>query len=301
MSASREPPLQATPVVEGASIVIPAYNEGQGIGDVLQQLHDVLRRHDMPFEVIVVDDGSTDGTAEIVGRGPARLIAHGVNRGYGAALKTGVRAARYDLVVIMDSDGQHDPADVIRLVELSRDHDMVVGARTRGSYSPLLRRPGKWLLQRTADFLTGRRIPDLNSGLRAFRRELVQRFVPILPNGFSFTTTLTLAALKENYRVAWAPIRVTKRAGKSTVHPLRDGVNTLVLILRAVVLFDPLKVFLPPSIVLGLFGVGLSVYGLWRFRSFPESGVVLITAAIILFFMGVLADSISALRLGMRT
>lgn len=300
MTASGEPLLQPTRAVVGASIVIPAYNEGQAIEDVLQRLDAELRRHNLPFEVLVVDDGSTDGTAEAVGRSPARLIAHGANRGYGAALKTGVREARYDLVVIMDSDGQHDPADVIRLVELSRDHDMVVGARTRASHAPLLRRPGKWLLQRTADFLTGRRIPDLNSGLRAFHRDLIQRFLHILPNGFSFTTTLTLAVLKENYRVAWTPITVMKRSGKSTVNPLRDGVNTLVLILRAVVLFDPLKVFLPPSIALGIVGVGLSIYGLLRFRSFPESGVVLITAAIILFFMGVLADSISALRLGLR-
>jgi glycosyltransferase involved in cell wall biosynthesis len=296
-----EPLLSQPATFEGVSIVIPAFNEEQGIGAVLEQLFGTLDQYKDQFEIIVVDDGSTDKTAEIVSGFPVRLISHGINKGYGASLKTGVRAASHDLVVMMDSDGQHDPCDIIRLVELSTDHDMVVGARTRHSHAPLLRRPGKWLLQKTANFLAGRKIPDLNSGFRAFRRDLILRFAHILPNGFSFTTTLTLAALKENYKVAWTPITVTKRAGTSSVNPLNDGVNTFILILRTVVLFDPLKVFLPPSLFLGVFGSAFSIYGLIQFKSFPDTGVVVLTAAIVIFFMGILADSISSLRLGMRS
>jgi glycosyltransferase involved in cell wall biosynthesis len=289
------------PAREGFSIVIPAYNEEQAIHQVLNGLYSMLGQEDCLFEIVVVDDGSIDGTAEIISKFPVRLIKHGINKGYGASLKTGVRSAAYDLVVMMDSDGQHDPCDVLRLVDLAKENDLVVGARTRNSHAPALRRPGKWLLQVTANYLSGMKIPDLNSGFRAFRRDLVLRFAHILPNGFSFTTTLTLASLKENYKVVWTPITVVKRSGKSTVNPIKDGYNTLILILRTIVLFDPLKVFLPPSIILGLIGTIFSIYGLIEFKSFPETGVVLLTASIILFFMGILADSISSLRLGMRS
>jgi glycosyltransferase involved in cell wall biosynthesis len=293
--------LTAAPPVEGVSVIIPAFNEEQGIAYVLPCLLETLSTAGYPFEVIVIDDGSGDCTAEIaVGLG-VQVISHRSNKGYGASLKTGIRAAAYDLIVMMDSDGQHDPADVLRLVEMAAEHDMVVGARIRGSHSPALRRPGKWLLKMVANYLAGVKIPDLNSGFRIFSRDLALRFMHILPNGFSFTTTLTLACLKENYRIGWMPIMVTPRSGKSTVKPIQDGYNTFILILRTIVLFDPLKVFLPPSILLGLFGVLFSIYGIIRFKSLPETGVLVITTAIILFFLGILADSISALRLGMRS
>jgi glycosyltransferase involved in cell wall biosynthesis len=283
-------------LTEGISVVIPAYNEEAGLAPVLERLFDVLSTGTNEFEVIVVDDGSTDGTlavAETIAEryvyqarkypedrmngsvtlaepsSPLRVISHGVNKGYGAALKTGVRAARHDLVVMMDSDGQHDPCDVLRLAALAGGCDMVVGARSNGSYAPTLRKPGKWLLRVTANYLAGTKIPDLNSGLRAFHRDLALRFAHILPNGFSFTTTLTLACLKEHYKITWTPITVVKRTGHSTVNPLTDGYNTFILILRTIVLFDPLKVFLPPSLLLGLFGILFSLYGLVRFRPFP--------------------------------
>jgi glycosyltransferase involved in cell wall biosynthesis len=293
--------LAALRQIEGVSVIIPAFNEEQGIADVLPCLLETLSTTGYPYEVIVIDDGSTDCTAEIAARFGVQVISHRSNKGYGASLKTGIRAALYELIVMMDSDGQHDPADVLRLVEMAGAHDMVVGARSRGSHSPALRRPGKWLLQVVANYLAGVRIPDLNSGLRIFTRDLALRFMHILPNGFSFTTTLTLACLKENFQIGWMPIVVTPRSGKSTVKPIQDGYNTFILILRTIVLFDPLKVFLPPSILLGLFGLLFSLYGVIRFKSLPDTGVLVITTAIILFFLGILADSISALRLGMRS
>lgn len=288
-------------VKDGLSIVIPAYNEAESIGSLLECLYAVMCESGWLFEVIVVDDGSTDATARIVSGYPARLISHGVNKGYGASLKSGIRAANFDLVVMMDSDGQHDPRDIVPMAELARANDLVVGARSKQSHTPPLRRPGKWLLQAVANYLAGMRIPDLNSGFRAFKRDFVLEYTHILPSGFSFSTTLTLAALKQNYKVAWMPITTAKRAGKSTVNPIADGYNTFILILRTIVLFDPLKVFLPPSIFLGLFGVLFSCYGILRFRSVPESGVIVIVSAILLFFLGILADSISALRLGMKS
>jgi len=278
-----------------ASIIIPAFNEEKNIAQLLRSLKAAQEN----YEVIVVDDGSSDNTAEIASRFPVRLIRHSTNKGYGAALKTGVRAATHDIVVTMDSDGQHDPADIPRFVKLMETHDIVIGARTKQSHAPLLRRPGKWFLGMVADYLAGMRIPDYNSGFRAFRRELFMRFAHFLPNGFSFSTTLTLAALKEDYDIAWPPITVTRRVGTSTVNPVRDGYNTLLLILRTVILFDPLKVFLPPSLALGLFGTVFSAYGVIRFRAFPETGALFIVAAIFLFFFGLLADQISALRRGL--
>lgn len=280
----------------GVSIIIPAFNEASGIGPVLEKLCRVMGRTDITHEIIVVDDGSTDGTSSVISKFPVRVIRHSRNQGYGAALKTGVRAATHETIMILDSDGQHDPADIPRFVELARQHEMVIGVRGEGSHSPGIRRPGKWLMGVVANYLAGMKIPDVNSGFRAFRRELVIGHSHILPNGFSFSTTLTIAVLKEGYDVAWVPIVVAERKGTSSVRMLRDGPNTLLLILRTIALFDPLKVLLPPSIMIGLFGVVLSVYGLIRFRAVPESGILLIIVGIFLFFFGILADQISSLR-----
>ncbi|MBI3968432.1 MAG: glycosyltransferase family 2 protein [Chloroflexi bacterium] len=284
--------------ITGASIVIPAFNEGRAIGATLDRLCAAMSASSHPYEIIVVDDGSTDQTAQVSSSYPVRLLRHPRNKGYGAALKTGARAAQFPVVVTLDADGQHDPADVLRLLELAGSHEMVVGVRTKLSHAPALRRPGKWALGVVASYLAGMRIPDLNSGMRAVRRDLILRFQHILPNGFSFSTTITLAVLKEGYDVAWLPITVSKRVGTSTVHPLRDGYGTLLLILRTILLFDPLKVFLPPSIVLGLIGTGFALYGLLRLGAFPETSVVVIVTAIFLFFFGLLADQISELRRG---
>ncbi len=285
--------------LSGVTVIVPAYNEEHGIGPMLERLLQVMADSGLIYEIIVVDDGSSDNTADVASRFPVRLTRHSTNKGYGAALKTGVRAAAYDIIITMDSDGQHDPAEIPRFAELMGTYDVVIGARTKQSHAPLVRRPGKLLLGMVANYLAGVEIPDYNSGFRAFRRELFMRFAHFLPNGFSFSTTLTLAAIKEGYDIAWPPITVSPRVGTSTVNLVKDGYNILLLILRTIVLFDPLKVFLPPSLALGLFGIMFSTYGLIRFRAFPESGVLLIVAAIFLFFFGILADQISALRRGL--
>src|SRR5581483_10165500 len=226
------------------SIVIPAFNEEQSLPGVLAELRAWMQRG---AEVIVVDDGSTDKTARVAADAGARVIRHRHNRGYGASLKSGIRAADHDIVVTFDADGQFDTNDIAKLVEALNDSDMAVGVRPHGAGSPTLRKPGKWLLGKTANYLAQTRIPDLNCGFRALPTETALHFLNLLPNGFSFTTTLTLAMFKDGYNVAYLPITVRPRTtGKSSVR-VADGFNTLLLIIRIIALFDPLKVFLPAS------------------------------------------------------
>lgn len=291
--------LASAPDASWLTIVIPAYNEEQGLAQVLHQLRGWIERG---AEVIVVDDGSTDRTAEVAAQAGARVIRHRSNRGYGAALKSGVRAARGSIIVTMDSDGQHDAADIERLLAEMHDSDLVVGMRGKGSHTPTLRKPGKWILKQVANYLAQTEIPDLNSGFRAVRADVLKKFLPILPNGFSFSTTLTLAMYKEGYNVTYVPIVARPRVGVSTVKPVRDGFNTVLLIIRTIALFDPLKVFLPASAL--LFAIGV-VYWLLDSLSLgrpniPSGAVILLVSAVIVFMFGILADQVSALRRGER-
>ena len=279
---------------ETISIIIPAYNEAAGIGNVLEGLRDWRAR----AEIIVVDDASTDHTAEIAERAGVRVIRHRVNKGYGAALKTGIRAASGDIIVTIDADGEHDAAQISRLLDAMGDNDMVVGARGKGSHAPLIRRPGKWLLSKVANYLAQTDIPDLNSGFRAVRKDVVKLFLHILPNGFSFSTTLTLALFKEGYNIAYVPIKTSPRVGKSTVNPIRDGLNVIMLIIRIIALFDPLRVFVPTSAVLFLIGIAYWILDIvWRQRlNIPSGAVIVILSSVIIFMFGILADQVSAIR-----
>jgi len=272
------------------SVVIPAYNEEAGLRKIVPR----LRRLAEVAEVIVVDDGSTDATAEIAAEAGARVVRQPYNKGYGAALKRGIREASSDVIVIMDSDGQHNPDDIARLLELLGDYDMVVGARTGRSVVPVLRRPGKRLLTWVAEYLVDQKIPDLNSGFRAFRRERALEFMHILPNGFSFTTTLTLAFMKAGYSVGYVPIETPARTGrKSSVSFLRDGLQTALLITRAVTLFNPLKVFVPPSLFLLVVGAIYAIWGIVVQFHIPTGAVLSILAGLVIFFFGILSDQVS--------
>ena len=277
------------------SIIIPAFNEEQGLPRVLAGLEDWRARG---AEIIVIDDGSTDNTSGLAESAGARVIRHRANKGYGAALKTGIRACRGDIVVTLDSDGQHNPADIQRLLDELRDSDMAVGLRGKGSHTPSLRKPGKWVLARVANYLAQTDIPDLNSGFRAIRVSTLKRFLHILPNGFSFSTTLTLALFKEGYNVAYVPITAAPRTGKSTVKPLRDGFNSILLIIRTIALFDPLKVFVPASGMLVLVGLGYWILDtIYVHRlNIPSGAVILFVSAVVVFMFGILADQVSAIR-----
>ncbi len=279
------------------TIVVPAYNERDAIEGVVERL-DALRLT-VPVEILVVDDGSTDGTAQVLERLKSRfpklrLEKHLVNRGYGAALKTGFARARHDVVVITDGDGTY-PENKIQelLARIDDGADMAVGSRTGVEvHIPLVRRPAKAFLRGLASFLAGTPIPDLNSGLRAIRRELVLMYRPILPSGFSFTTTITLAALTNDHRVDYVPIDYAKRAGLSKIKPVRDTIGFTALILRTVMYFNPLKVFVPLALLIGL-GLAGSLYFdcfVTAPANLSDKSVVLFIAFLQVLAVGTLAD-----------
>jgi glycosyltransferase involved in cell wall biosynthesis len=295
LALQAEPRLQPRFDAGAVSIVVPAFNEEEGLGSVLAALEDWRGRG---TEIIVVDDGSTDRTAEIARSAGVHVIRHRVNKGYGAALKAGIRAAQGEVIVTLDSDGQHNPCDIQRLLTELPECDMVVGMRGKSSHTPTIRKPGKWILVRVANYLAQTEIPDLNSGFRAIRAATLNRFLHILPNGFSFSTTLTLALFKEGYNVAYVPITASPRSGRSTVRPIHDGLNTILLIVRTIALFDPLKVFMPASGLLLLIGLLYWILdSLYAHRpNIPSGAVVLLVSAVVVFMFGILADQVSAIR-----
>lgn len=274
------------------TIIIPAYNEEKGLPGCLDALLPTAEARG--WEVLVVDDGSTDGTPGIASEKGVRLISHPYNKGYGAALKTGIRNASGEIVVTLDADGQHDPDNIEKLLTYTDSYEMIVGSRVnqRG-----IRMPGKKALSMVANFLSGVKIPDLNSGFRAFRKETVMEFLHFCPSGFSFTTTVTLAYFRAGYSIKYIPIETERRVGRaSNVRFFHDGYKTFLLIIRVIVLFNPLKVFMPASLVLFAVGVIFTIYGIVAFGRAPNTGILTILSSIILFFMGILADQISAIR-----
>lgn len=276
------------------SIIVPAYNEELAIGATLTN----LRRAFPAAEVLVVDDGSTDRTAALAAAvSGVRVVRHDQNRGYGAALKTGVLAVSRPYILFCDGDGQHAAEDVAALLRACPEYDLVVGARTRTSHVDNSRRPGKKILQVFADFLAQQKIPDVNSGLRIFRRERLLRYLHLMPEGFSFSTTSTFVALKGGWRIHWVPIEVRKRAGVSTVRQLVHGPQTLMLMLRLTVLFDPLRVFLPVSgllLVLAMLMTGIN-FAFFRL-AVPTTAVIFGLSGIMIFMMALLVDQVAAIR-----
>jgi glycosyltransferase involved in cell wall biosynthesis len=279
----------------GLTVIVPAYNEEHGIAGVVDWIRRSLEPSGLPYEVLVVDDGSADRTAQLAGEAGARVIQHLGKRGYGEALKTGIRHAEHEWIAIIDADGSY-PAD--QIPELARHlavNDMVVGARTKaGAAIPVIRRPAKMFLTWLASYLTETPIPDLNSGLRIFRRSLALEFIHILPSGFSFTTTITMAALNTGYSVQYVPIDYLTRTGSSKIRPIRDTLNFLMLILRMTLLFRPLKIFIPLSMLFALGGLAFFVLGQLVFsRLFTNAILFMAELAAMGLMLGMLADLIN--------
>jgi glycosyltransferase involved in cell wall biosynthesis len=281
---------------EQTSVVIPAYHEGDGIADVVAG----LRRSANWREIIVVDDGSGDGTAAAAETAGARVLRHPYNKGNGAAVKTGIRAATGEFVLIIDADGQHAPDDASRLVARLGEYDLVVGARAPGTQATSGRRLGNHLLNRLASHLTGRSIPDLTSGFRGAGRAQLLEFLHLLPNGFSTPTTTTLAFVKAGYNVHFEPIEARQRVGQSKIRLARDGAKFFLIILKVVTLFSPLRVFLPISAAAFAVGVGYALWTIATQSHVTNSSVLLIILGVIVFLMGLLSEQIAALRSGGR-
>lgn len=282
------------------TIIVPAYNEERGLKNTLQELKLITTKQN--WKIIVVNDGSTDNTKAILSEVDSiRTIEHPYNKGYGASLKTGILNSDTDLVAFYDADGQHNPQDLERLFLNLQNYDMIVGLRGKDSHKDVIRVPGKYLLTKVANFLTGRKIPDLNSGLRIIDRSTILKLLHLMPQGFSFSTTSTIALLNMGYNVGYYPIVVNKRIGTSTVKQLKHGSSTVMLILRLIVLFNPLKVFIPFSIYLFIFGTIYEiVFGIIlllpdNFRLIPAAFFMILTS-ILIFFFGLVVDQISELR-----
>jgi glycosyltransferase involved in cell wall biosynthesis len=277
---------------ESVTVVIPAFNEADGIGQVVAELRAAAGWHD----VLVIDDGSTDGTGRAAEAAGARVIRHPYNKGNGASIKSAVRAVTSEWIAIVDGDGQHPPADAVRLVSRLGDYDLVVGARDPKTQATRGRRAGNALLNWLASYLTERPIPDLTSGFRAARRECLLEFLHLLPNGFSTPTTTTLAFLKAGYNVAFEPVAARARVGASKIRLARDGARFLLILLKVITIFSPLRIFAPVSAV--SFAVG-AAYGAWNFvyhARIPNGAVLLLMFSIMILLVGLVSEQIAALR-----
>jgi len=274
------------------SIVIPALNEEEAIADVVSRLRAEARWK----EILVVDDGSGDATSERAAGAGAHVVRHPYRKGNGAAVKTGIRRAQGEFILIVDGDGQHAPSDARRLVERLGEYDLVIGARTARTQATLGRRIGNRLLNHLASYLTGRHVADLTSGFRGARREHLREFIHLLPNGFSTPTTTTLAFIKAGYNVAFEPVDARPRTGQSKIKFAKDGTKFFLILLKVITIFSPLRVFVPLSAGSLLLGI---LYGLANFAIYgriPNGAVILILFAVIVFLVGLISEQISSLR-----
>lgn len=279
-------------VAAGISIVLPAKNESAAIGAVVSG----VRRLFPDADIIVVDDGSTDDTAKICHAAGARVVHHPYSMGNGAAIKSGARAATGEILVFMDADGQHDPADIPRLLaKLDEGYDLVVGARDGTSQASMGRSIANGLYNRLASYMTGRRIEDLTSGFRVTRATRFREFLHLLPNGFSYPTTSTMAFFRAGYPVAYVPIKAAKRVGKSHIRLFKDGARFLLIIFKIGTLYSPLKLFAPVVGVQALLGLGYYAYTFVTHGRLSLATIFLLTSAVTTFLIGLVSEQITQL------
>jgi len=275
------------------SVIVPAFNEGVSIGPLVAELRSVATWH----EVLVVDDGSRDETAERAAAAGARVIRHPYNKGNGASVKTALRQATGAFVLIIDADGQHRPADALRLVAQLDTYDLVVGARSVQTQATAFRRAGNAMLNWTASYLTARPIPDLTSGFRAARRSCILEFLHLLPNGFSTPTTTTLAFLKAGYSVHFETVDAARRQGNSHIRLASDGVGFVLILLKVITIFSPMRIFLPISAAAFVVGTAYAVWTIVTQSHVTNSSVLLILMSVLIFLVGLVSEQISSLRL----
>jgi glycosyltransferase involved in cell wall biosynthesis len=279
-------------LANSTSVVLPAYNEGSSIAVLVAGLRSAADWH----EILVVDDGSQDGTGERATAAGARVIRHPYNKGNGAAVKTGIRQATGTFILIIDADGQHRPADALRLVGHLDAYDLVVGARSSRTQASTARRLGNGLLNWIASYLTERPIPDLTSGFRAARRACLVEFLHLLPNGFSTPTTTTLAFVKAGYSVRFEPVDAAAREGQSKIRLGADGVGFLLILLKVITIYSPLRIFLPISVAAFAVGAAYAVWTILTQSHVTNSSVVLILLSVVIFLVGLVSEQVSSLR-----
>lgn len=277
------------------SVVIPCYNEEQAIGGVIDDVRTAMDGDPHTYEILVVDDCSTDQTAEVALSKGTTVIRRPINGGSGASRKTGILNAGGDIIVMLDGDGTYTAGDIPKLLREFPEFDQVNGARTseEGTYK-IMRVPAKWFIRRLATYLSGTSIPDLNTGLKAFKRDVMLKYLWVIPDGFSCVTTMTLAFLCNGHTVKWIPTAYHKRIGKSKFHPIKDTTKYLFTVIRMVMYFNPLKVFLPSGLFLVLLG---TVLGLWHFsaeKGLEQGDITIIVVGFLTCMMGLLADLIVA-------
>lgn len=287
------PPEYPETATTPLSVILPAKNEAESVKGLLARLHATLPQ----AELILLDDGSTDETAEVARAHGAHVVSHPYSLGNGAAVKSGARAATGEVLIFMDADGQHDPADIPRLLaKLDEGYDMVVGARAVGSQASVGRTLANGIYNWFATLITGHKILDLTSGFRAVRAERFKRFLYLLPNGFSYPTTITMAFFRSGYPVGYVPIHAAKRQGTSHLRPLRDGVRFLLIMFKVATLYSPLKLFFPVSVAFFATGLGYYLYTFLTVERFTNMSALLFTAAVIIFMMGLISEQITALN-----
>lgn len=282
------------------SIVLPAYNEQESVAEVIRGIREAMDQTAYRYEILLVDDCSRDATVERAEAAGIRVVRHRLNRGSGAARRTGVREARGEIIVMLDADGTYDTASIPEMLRHFPDYDQVNGARTseQGTWKPL-RFSAKWVIRQLAIYLTGQRIPDLNTGLKAFKREVMLDYLWVLPDGFSCVTTMTLAFLCNGHPVKYVPTPYYKRSGgKSKFHPVRDSANYLSTVVRMATYFRPLRVYGPLGILILLIGVASSLYNRFVYpkHTLQESDIIIICTGILIIAIGLLADLIVAQR-----
>ena len=277
---------------ESTSVIVPAHNEADAIGQVVTGLTAAGRWH----EILVVDDGSTDATGGAARAAGATVIRHPYRKGNGASVKTGLRHATGEFIVIIDGDGQHRPDDAIKLVSRLGEYDLMVGARSGATQATQGRRLGNTALNWLASYLASYSIPDLTSGLRAARRALMVRFIYLLPNGFSTPTTTTLAFIKAGYNVGFEPIAARPRVGSSKIHFISDGTKFFLIVLRVITIFSPLRIFAPFSLAALTLGVGYAAWTVTEYSHVTNSSVLLIVLGVVIFLLGLVSEQIAGLR-----
>lgn len=280
------------------SLVLPAFNEEKAIADSLDRIISFMRDNFEDYEIIVVNDASTDNTAGEVSKfSEVKLVSHPYNKGNGSAVRTGIRNAQKEFVVMMDADGQHDIADIEKIAELLGMYDCVVGARTESSEGSFHRNIANIFYNKLASYVTNIRIEDLTSGYRGFKTSVIKKFLYMFPNGFSYPTTSTLAIIKAGYNLKYCPIHTKKRIGKSKIRIFRDGFRFLLIIIKIAMLFSPLKVFLPVSLIFVLGGLAHMFYKIILLGArYTQFSIFLISVGVIIFLIGLLSEQISTLR-----